>query len=591
MDVSVRKSWRMKIHEYARLLFDVVFVLYLVYQFLRTLSWEEGYLSLSFFRELILALASCRYLFFALALEKILWSWKKGLPILGLLLFSWFVFKPSHNYNNLFDLLAFALLSGAEGERSVLRRNFFLHSGMILFLAFVLIPGKPHGIYSDSWGASFGFGNENTTAAFLLSVLLLAWLLWLKKHKVWTFVVFWMAAYPVYRFQGCVTVALLLLLFPVLAVVVDAVAKGKHAGLLKASVFAPLFVMLVSVGITLWLATFETVPYWPDPWLTFSQRFGDAANLIKTHGVTWFGPGAAWTLGYTTDNLFLNQLVCHGIAAMLITFGVFTLSMWKLYQRKRYDLLTVMLLFMVYSFMEGLAMVMLVNCTLALICAGETGNETTEHAEKRISWPDIRNRLLVSAAAVLLSVSLCTLIHWETVPAARQKIAEEQNNSVTNLIYPDEPLLQSFQAQEPFSGVSLLMATYQTAPEAEIRAILKDDGGNILEEREVRSAIRDNEYLDILFAREHPAGRYFLSLEGDVTGGKAAVWQDAGNPYAEGAAFEEGEETGNDWIMSLIPRTEELQIGRAWITAVTLAFLALVWAVSPRNKSGAVQSL
>ena len=208
---------RERTHKVASALFDVTLVVYLLLQFLCTVGWSNVLGGSAVLFKLTSYFFVVRWILFLLALEKFTTSWKRGLITIVLLVFSWYVSRPSHAYNNVFDFMAFLCLSDLGEERKTLRLNLASHIAFLFMMTALVFLGRTSESFfrtsNESSYLIYGFAHLNTTGAFLLSVLLLIWALWMKQSRIVTFAVFWAFAYPVNKFLESQTVAALLFLF------------------------------------------------------------------------------------------------------------------------------------------------------------------------------------------------------------------------------------------------------------------------------------------------------------------------------------------------------------------------------------------
>ena len=265
------------------------------------------------------------------------------------------------------DTVLMAALSDLGTEQS--NRNSFLisHGAYLLLLAAMLLVGAVRDATTTSnktvivfrLGHSLGMLHPNSLAAFLMSAWLLAWIM-LKPKKLWiTAALFAVGAVIVLALTLCRTVALLMILFPVLYAAIRGIGRSRRPAWLKASAALPLLALCLTILLGVMTSRFSQ--YFRDGafWLRFSEL-----RILQKDGLTLFGARPS-ELAYF-DNVYLWMLMYCGIVTTLGVLAMAGVMLLKLACEKRMELLSVGALFVLYGLMENTA-IYLVYCFIPIL--------------------------------------------------------------------------------------------------------------------------------------------------------------------------------------------------------------------------------
>ncbi len=584
---AARKAWD-RVFPMARMIFHTALALYLLCQFARTTFIPAAYSALVHTTATTIQ-DGVRIALLVLGLAELLKDWKAGLLKLALMGTAWVVSNQSHNYNNVYDFTAFLLLSDLAEEKGAIRLNLLLHWVMLL----VLVRLTAHGLelFQGEHLHSLGASNLNTTAALLLSILLLTWAAGLKKHPLITLGVFWACAAVSEYLTSSHSVTVLLIVFPLLSPAIMRIGKGKHAGLLRGLNALPLLLAALCVGAMLWVSGQQNAKELTGFLNTFSHRFLHGAEYYLQHGISWRGtPSDA----YTTDNLYLNILLCHGAVGFALVVGLMTWSMHRLCRKGRYDLLAVQVLMAFYGVMETVPIALLINFVPAVLLSAER-----ERAEEAVTAQegkkDYRYKIILSAGVAVVFAALALLLPEIHVARQTMRLNRAEDFTAGNPWDEGMELRQTFRlGNGRFSGVSFQVATYMTRPRGSFTVALEDKTGKQVEEKQVDAGtLTDNSFVTVLFDESYRMGRYTLVIRDiKLTDGSMTLWVSRENSYGNGALFINGQETTQDMLLEVVRVQSRARLSRILAEVCTgLLLIAMIWIFlpTPLRQSGAEQ--
>ena len=195
-------------------------------------------------------------------------------------------------------------------------------------------------------GRSFGMGHPNSIAILILSTWLLIWQLFVPKKWWLTILYFWVGGFLIFWLTLCRTVAALLVVFPLIPIILEPMAKSRRPGILKGLSVLPLLVITVTVLIG--MSYSSLTQYFQDG--AFWARFKDF-TILQESGLSLFGSNPD-RFGYF-DNFYIWMLMYSGLVP---TAAVLVMYIWIIYtlaRDKRADLLSIAILFLFYGLMEN----------------------------------------------------------------------------------------------------------------------------------------------------------------------------------------------------------------------------------------------
>lgn len=357
----------------------VLLTLYVVIWIMLKVAWvadiEKPIDAIRFGMLSIVMWGSALYLFFVIV------DWKKllknlpaliitGAAILSLCIY--FSVRMSTNaYGVVFDMF-FCLMACGKDYKKILRCVMWtaivmlLISGIGVLAGFTLDLQKPDNI---SPGHSLGINYPNTWGYIAFLALMIAWYLYMRHRPFITFPAFWGTALFMYFIISCRTVALLTVVFPVLAVVVDLIVRkaikeessiGVIGWLIVAMpIFEFAFMLFVSLQYNWVHATFYNTALH-----TMAMRFVQGGLFFKTFGVPFVGNtfranvhsyvnvnGSFEEVGIL-DSSFACYLIIRGALWMACVLGWLCFANYKAVKRRDYAIPFLSGIILVFAMME-----------------------------------------------------------------------------------------------------------------------------------------------------------------------------------------------------------------------------------------------
>ena len=261
-------------------------------------------------------------------------------------------------------------LGWRKDMRRITRLFMYLFVGDVIVAMLGLPIGLTHGrvkIGDYGTGYAFGMTYPNTWARVLLLAVMLVWAVYLQKKKLWTLVLFWVAAIPVQFAAKCRTISLLMLLFPLIALAAQAVGeKGgralKRAGGI-AAVGMPFLCLLLTLLLVWRMESVHALTY-GNYLRNMGKRFVQAGMALREYGMPPFGTGMdlshtiATTLNgqgetlYVVDNGFVSQGVGRGLVWLLIVLCAQSAANWRAIKDKEFGLLAIGITMSLLTLME-----------------------------------------------------------------------------------------------------------------------------------------------------------------------------------------------------------------------------------------------
>ena len=304
-------------------------------------------------------------------------SWPRALLSLLLLALRWR--SPlSWQQGMLLDTALLALLSDLGTEKS--NGSAFL-AAHILYLPILfallhwgwtkelLMKGRK-GFWIFQTGHSYGMSHPNNFAAFFMSTWMVLWLLYVPKRGWIAFLFFWTGAFAMYAMTLCRTVAVLMVGFPILYIVQEAIRRSRHPALLQAAAAAPplMAAMTVILGSQ---TSYRSGKLLDDAfWLRFN-----AFSVLWEDGLTLFGSITSPKSYF--DNLYLWLPMYCGLIPTLGVLAAYICMLYRLAREKRTALLATALLFVLYGVMENTA-VYAAYCFVAVMAFARPDNVEKE---------------------------------------------------------------------------------------------------------------------------------------------------------------------------------------------------------------------
>lgn len=547
---SMKIGTREWIHRGAVVCFHICLLAEMLILLTERYSWEPygaGWLTVVFGRLQL----PVHGLLTVLLAEKLLRKGKGALPGILLAGAAWAVGDP--------DLLGACLLfvlSDLAEERKTLRTMLWFYAAAFLLTVLLHWTGNLQDrlkVFKYGTGHMLGFAHSNVGGGLLLGVDLAVWMLYLKKHRGWTLLLFWGTAAVSYLVFMCRTGAVLMAVFPLLAWGMERLAAGRAARWMKTGVrLLPICCLLLTAGLIC------TYVYRLVDWKSIGLpnemllRFKYPANTLLKSGISWVRPEVLPNR-YPIDNEYAYFLLYGGVAGCAVLTVMMTWAAGIAAGGNRTDLMAVMALVTVYGLMER-AFTSVLFCFLPVVLL-DAGQKEPDVSPGRTRWLSLSLR--GKAAASLCAAVLC-MIGGFALPE-RNELPEKveqgsiSRNAAGEVLGAETDERQTFRAEGPFTGIQVLTATYTGIPWGTIQAELTDEAGEMLEQMELPAwNANDISFLSVPLSREYPAGTYGLRMgETRLTIGAVSLWRDEEDPYPEGALYLKGKETSADWSFRL----------------------------------------
>lgn len=199
-------------------------------------------------------------------------------------------------------------------------------------------------------GSSFGMGHPNSFALFAMSTVMMLWVM-LKKYFRWwmTEILFLFTGATVFYFTLSRTVVIIMVLFPIISFLIEALIKKERKGLKTLISLFPFVLLVITLGVSLYAAYVTT----DNMDINFAIRFEDIKHIIN-HFHMAFGAfdviNAKW---FYFDNLYLMLIACCGYIPAVIALGSCSAMMRHLYNKTDAALLSITAVFLLYGMMEN----------------------------------------------------------------------------------------------------------------------------------------------------------------------------------------------------------------------------------------------
>lgn len=373
----------------------ILLICYIAVYFDLKIAWNEALVSIEnivrYFLLGIVMWGSTAYLFFVITEWERLWENTVYLLLVGvILLTATFLFSQrmtTNSYGVVMDIF-FCVMACGKSFRKILNCIFGVIGGGLIFvgigsfIGFALDVQKP---YNVSPGHSLGINYPNTWGYLFFLALMIAWYLFLRKKPLSTFAIFWIAAAINYFYISCRTIAGITLIFPFVALAVDALerkerstspSEKKRFGILGWSlILLPFIVFFIMFFLSLhveWMyGHFAHTPLH-----NLAMRFWQGGMYFRTYGFPLFGnPYRSDVITYMNVNGELLQvgILDSSFAAYLIMRGVIWITgvlcwlcfaHWKAIKRKDYGIVFLSVVILLFAMMERPGLEMWYNFVL-----------------------------------------------------------------------------------------------------------------------------------------------------------------------------------------------------------------------------------
>lgn len=352
------------------------------------------------------------YLFFIIAEWKDLWKQNFWLIFVGAVLLGsvgYFSSKMSTNaYGVVFDIV-FAILACGKSFRKMLKcllgvvLTGLVIAGIGIPMKFTLDLGKPNTVNP---GHSLGINYPNTWGYLVFLALMIIWYLYLRNKKVLTFVLFWGVCAFMYKYILCRTIAGITLVFPVIALIVDAIEryedkKAEEGTFKRIKAVEWLCISIPFLSFIFMMANSMAVDWWYQyyygPLRNLAWRFIQGGLYFKTYGLPVFGnpyqsnahsfvnvQGEFIEVGIL-DSSFAAYIIMRGVFWLCYTLLWLSLAHWKALKKRDYAIIFLETILLGFAMMERPGLELWYNFILLYPLAkvaDKVGTESTLFWEK-----------------------------------------------------------------------------------------------------------------------------------------------------------------------------------------------------------------
>ena len=283
-------------------------------------------------------------------------SWKRAVGAAFLILIYWLL-NITHGNTLLIELVLLAILSNMMRQKAIGCVWLMVHGLYILILLILNNNGLVSAVYTgeskiiglDHLGSSFGMGHPNSIAIFIMSTLLMIWILLNPKNKWITPVMFVVGTAVVFWLTLCRTVCILMLLFPLLLWGVEKFSEQQKQWKTAVITCLPIVMILASLICSIY-ALSRAEGYPPG---AFWMRFTELKQVLEYFHLPF---GAFDKAGYTNlyfDNFYYWLIAFCGVIPAIATVAAGCWMNGRLFRKQKIKLLSVSILFLFYSLMEN----------------------------------------------------------------------------------------------------------------------------------------------------------------------------------------------------------------------------------------------
>lgn len=335
--------------------------------------------------------------------------WKQNIPLIILAviilgataLFSWMM--STNVYSVVMDVF-FCLMAYKKDYKKILRCILVVSVVMLiiaelgLLVGFTMDMGKPDTLTP---GHSLGINYPNTWGYLAFLGLIVFWYLYLRFKPVITFILFWAVSAFMYLYITCRTIAAITIVFPFLAIIVNAIEKyeDKKAddGTFKRR--KPLEWFIIIIPFLSWafmMINSFAVEWWHQfyhgPLRNLAWRFIQGGLYFRTYGLPLVGnPYRANQYTYMNvngefiqvgilDSSFAAYIIMRGILWLTYTLLWLCVAHWKALKKRDYAIILIETILLGFAMIERPGLEMWYNFILLYPMAKVVSKPGTEKA-------------------------------------------------------------------------------------------------------------------------------------------------------------------------------------------------------------------
>lgn len=315
------------------------------------------------------------YLFFVIVGWKKLWKNTPALIIVGVVILSVTGFFSSRMSTNAYGVVMdifFCLMACGKNYKKMLKCVMWSAILMLIFAGIGVKLGYSYNMIKPdnvSPGNSFGIDYPNNWGYIAFLALMIAWYLYMRNRPYFTFPAFWGTAVFMYFVISCRTIAVLTVVFPVAATVVDWIERRTNKekaqlGIIGWLVVAiPIFAFIFMLTLSMQVEWFHDHLYYT-PLHTFAERFAQGGLYFRTYGFPLFGnPYRSNVITYVNingdfikvgilDSSFAAYMIMRGMVWLTYTLLWLCFAHWKAVKLKDYAIPFLSSIILVFAMIE-----------------------------------------------------------------------------------------------------------------------------------------------------------------------------------------------------------------------------------------------
>lgn len=357
---------------------------------------------------------SALYLFFIVAGWKNLWEKTVPLIMVGIvILAATFLFSrkmSTNSYGVVMDAYFCILICGKKYKK-------MLKSILIVTVVFLVVAaiGLPAGYtmdlmkpYNVSPGHSIGIEYPNSWGYLAFLAVIIIWYLYLRFKHVFSFVLFWSLSAFLYYYVSCRTLAVVTVVFPFFAIIVDVIekrvdrkaveenAKSEEYSEPKTKTVLKWIVIVIPV-ICFFIMLFMSLPvewmhkhFYYTTWHNFAMRFVIGGLYFRTYGFpivgnpyrkniqTYVNVNDDYIKVGILDSSYAAYIIMRGLLWMAYTLAWLCLAHWKALKKRDYGIVFLSTVILLFAMMERPGLDLWFNFILLYPLAKVVGKPGTE---------------------------------------------------------------------------------------------------------------------------------------------------------------------------------------------------------------------
>jgi len=248
--------------------------------------------------------------------------------------------------------------------------------------------------FSYGVGYSWGMHHANNLAFMVASLYFAFSYLFIRERRIVQFILAVVLIAIVWKITVCRTVCALIALYPIINLFVQLSRKTGSSKILKYLKQFVLVMAILSIVISVFYVQINGGLNYEG---TFQSRFVFGYKLLHKYGVHLFGSQIEYIgtyearkLGIETvllDNAYLTLIINYGILATIIMVYILLRNMSKAYREKNFDMLTIMLIYVISGISENGMLTVIGNVSLLYFYCNTNSNYLVNKRNQRVPVP------------------------------------------------------------------------------------------------------------------------------------------------------------------------------------------------------------